>query len=257
MPTAKLLVDVRDRVAVLTLNRPEVRNALDQDLRDALVATVSELDARDDVAAMVLTGADPAFCAGLDLVQLSAQPAGTAPASAPVGRGPLPEHGTPIIGAVNGPCVTGGLELALACDFLIASPNARFADTHARVGILPGWGLSVLLPRAVGERRARQMSLTGNYVDAATALMWGLVNEMVPHDKLMARSVALAADIAAAPQRTIAAYRAMYEHVGDVARGEGWDRESAISSAWLRDGYDRDALATAREGITARGRAQL
>jgi enoyl-CoA hydratase len=256
-PIPKLLVDIRPPVALLTLNRPQVRNALDDELRAALDNSVTELDAHPDVAAIVLTGADPAFCAGLDLVQLSAQRSDAPPAAAPTGRGPLPAHTKPIVGAINGSCVTGGLELALACDFLIASPNARFADTHSRVGILPGWGLTVLLPRAIGEWRARQMSLTGNYVDAATALTWGLVNEVVAHDELVPRALALATDIAAAPQATIAAYRAMYEQVGDIARGEGWARESEISAGWMRNGFDRDALVTSRERITARGRSQL
>src|SRR5207344_295085 len=107
------------------------------------------------------TGADPAFCAGLDLKELAAggdalretgatgPPSGEAPEDASR-RGPFPDMDTPVIGAVNGVAITGGFEVALACDYLIASEHARFADTHARVGIMPGWGLTVLLPAAVG-----------------------------------------------------------------------------------------------------------
>ena len=91
----------------------------------------------------------------------------------------------PIIGAVNGVAVTGGLELVLNCDFLVASERARFADTHARVGVHPLWGLTVLLPQAIGIRRAREMSATGNYVDARLALEWGLVNWVHPDDRLI------------------------------------------------------------------------
>ncbi len=94
---------------------------------------------------------------------------------------PLPPRIKPLIGAINGAAVTGGLELALACDFLIASDQARFADTHARIGIQPFWRLSVLLPQAVGFRNARQMSATGNFIDAERALLIGLVNEIVYH----------------------------------------------------------------------------
>jgi len=141
-----------------------------------LRAMMADLDTRHDVRVIVLTGADPAFCAGLDLTELGQADSPLAmAASGPV----LPRLSKPLIGAVNGAAITGGLELALACDFLIASELARFADTHARVGIQPGWGLTVELPEAVGLRRARQMSATGNFVDARTALAWGLVNHVV------------------------------------------------------------------------------
>src|SRR5208282_2153798 len=108
--------------------------------------------------------------------------------------GLLPVHETPVIGAINGAAVTGGLELALACDFLVASERARFADTHARVGIMPGWGLTYELPEAIGVRRAREMSATGNFVGARTAMEWGLVNHLVPHSELLGFARQLAAD---------------------------------------------------------------
>src|SRR5581483_5709068 len=103
----------------------------------------------------------------------------------------------PLIGAINGPAVTGGFELALNCDFLVASERASFADTHARVGILPGWGLSVLLPRRIGWARAVEMSLTGNFMHASEALARGLVNHVVPHAELLPFATGLAATIAA------------------------------------------------------------
>jgi len=157
-------------VATITLNRPASRNALNGDVRRRLPALVAELDADDAVDVLILTGADPAFCAGFDLKELGA---GVTDLTTPEGqRGPFPDRTKPLIGAVNGVAVTGGLEVALACDFLIASDRARFADTHARVGIQPGWGL--VFAAVPGRRRApgRQMSMTGNYVDAATALAW-------------------------------------------------------------------------------------
>jgi enoyl-CoA hydratase len=134
---ADVLAEQRDGVALVTLNRPARRNALSGALLTVLCGTLAELDAEPGVRAIVLTGADPAFCAGLDLTELS-QPDSqlAAVGSAPV----LPPLATPLIGAVNGAAVTGGLELALACDFLIASERATFADTHARLGIMPGWG---------------------------------------------------------------------------------------------------------------------
>src|SRR4029453_13639672 len=110
-------------------------------------------------------------------------------------RGPYPPRTKLLIGAINGPAITGGFELALNCAFLVASERARFADTHARVGVMPGWGLTVLLVETIGVRRARELSATGNFIDAQTALTWGLVNHVVPHDELLpfARGLATAA----------------------------------------------------------------
>jgi enoyl-CoA hydratase len=176
-----VLCEIRGQVAVVILNRPARRNALSAALLASLRASLAELSADAAIRAIVLTGTDPAFCAGLDLTELG-QPGGplSSVASGPV----LPSLSKPLIGAVNGAAITGGLELALACDFLIASERSSFADTHARIGIMPGWGLTVQLPAAVGLRRARQMSATGNFVDARTALDWGLVNHVVPHAEL-------------------------------------------------------------------------
>lgn len=142
-----------DGTAVVTLNRPDVRNAIDPELLRGLRTALRELDADDAVGAIVLTGADPAFCAGLDLRRLGSADGGLLDGAVDrsVSRAPWGEPlRTPLIGAVNGAAVTGGLEIALNCDILIASERARFAGTHARVGVLPGWRLSVLLPLFVG-----------------------------------------------------------------------------------------------------------
>ena len=190
-------LNVSAGVAIVTLDRPEARNALNTELRSALYNTMSRLDADPEVSVVVLTGADPAFCAGLDLKELAGD---SASLGAGLGdesdlRRPIPKMSKPVIGAINGVAITGGFELALACDFLVASEHARFADTHTRVGILPGWGLTVLLPQAIGIRRAKELSCTGNFLDARTALDWGLVNHVVPHDELMPTVLALAADV--------------------------------------------------------------
>src|SRR5262249_35083184 len=158
---------------------PQVRNALNRDLCRAIPEAVIELEERADVAVIVLTGADPAFCAGLDLTELGS-------GDDLLSRGPhrtlIPSHRVPLIGGINGAAVTGGLELALGCDFLVGSDRATFADTHAQVGVMPDWGMTVLLPAAVGIRRAREMSATGRHVDAVTALRWGLLDHVVAHD---------------------------------------------------------------------------
>src|SRR5580698_7345222 len=198
--------DVADGVGVITLNRPEARNALSGEVTELLDAAIIELDARDDVGAMILTGADPAFCAGFDLRSLSTelrsvQQQRQRGALAHIGL--MPEHDTPVIGAINGAAVTGGLELAMCCDFLIASERARFADTHARVGVVPGGGMTIRLPQLIGIDRARRMTFTGDFIDAETALAWGLVVEVVPHDSLLARAREMAATIAAIPAEYI------------------------------------------------------
>ena len=135
-----LLVDVADRVATVTLNRPRARNALDRALRQALHRSMRDLDAEDGVDVVVLTGADPAFCAGLDLKELGAGHLDEPDDQSPVRNSPFPAMSKPVIGAVNGAAITGGFEVALRCDLLVASERAAFADTHARVGIMPGWG---------------------------------------------------------------------------------------------------------------------
>lgn len=246
-----VLCEQRDGVAVVTLNRPDRRNALSAALLTGLRKLVAELDASPEVRAIVLTGADPAFCAGLDLTELG-EP-GSALGGA--GSGPvLPSLSKVLIGAVNGAAVTGGLELALACDFLIASERARFADTHARVGIMPGWGLSYALPEAVGLRRARQMSATGNFVDARTALAWGLVNDVVPHEHLLDVTLRLAADAAsndpAAVQAIFATYRSQV--IGEAAVGI----EESARVRWHTAGIDRAEVVRRRDAVIARGRSQ-
>ncbi len=185
-----------DAVRVLTLNRPEARNALSRDLIRATYAALTEADADEAVRAVVLTGADPAFCAGVDLKE--AQRDGlkyfekfrSQSCIAAVAN-----MRTPIIGAINGATFTGELEMALGCDFLVASERAVFADTHARVGILPGGGMTARLPQIVGVAMARRLSMTGEVVDAARAERIGLVTEVVAHDLLLDRTIELASQI--------------------------------------------------------------
>jgi enoyl-CoA hydratase len=261
------LLEVADGVATVTLNRPEARNALSSELIAALARLVADADARDDVDVVILTGADPAFCAGLDLKELGNDggplkrpPNERAPRDVSASRerkGPTLPTSKPIIGAVNGVAVTGGLELALNCDFLVASERARFADTHARVGVHPLWGLTVLLPQAVGIRRAREMSATGNFVDARTALEWGLVNHVVPHDQLLPTARRLAADIVSSDQRAVRAILATYEETSRVPGAEAWDVEARAAAVFQRGGVDPDDIERRRQGIVDRGRSQV
>ncbi|MCB0976693.1 MAG: enoyl-CoA hydratase [Acidimicrobiales bacterium] len=260
--TDVLLYEVSDRIATVTLNRPEARNALSGELVRAIRSAVGDAQTNDDVDVIILTGADPAFCAGLDLKELgggNTALASTAPkADAPVAaRGPLPPGPKPVIGAVNGAAITGGFELALACDFLVASERARFADTHARVGIHPWWGLTVLLPQAIGLRRAREMSATGNFCDARTALDWGLVNHVVPHEDLLPFTRGLASDIVSNDQRAVRRIRETYFEGSLVDAGHAWLVESDAAAEWQGRGLDPDEIERRRRDVTDRGRGQL
>lgn len=241
------------------MHRPEARNAINPAMRRALRSSVEQFEADDDIAVMVLTGADPAFSAGLDLKLLGDQPSSLL-GSADTQRhstSPFPHRTKPLIGAVNGAAVTGGFELALNCDFLIASERAAFADTHARVGVMPGWGLTPLLTDAVGRTRARQISLTGNFVSAAQALDWGLVNEVVPHDKLMDRVLALAADIASNDFVGVRRMLATYAAQEADALAEAWALESAGAQAFSEQVTPGADVANRRATIMERGRNQL
>jgi enoyl-CoA hydratase len=241
-----LLVDVADRVATVTLNRPEKRNALSTALRADLHAALLALDADEGVDVVILTGADPAFSAGVDLKEI-----GTG-AGGPVGP-PVPDVGVPIIGAVNGVAVTGGLEVALRCDVLVASERARFADTHARVGLLPTWGLTTLLPAAVGPKKAREMSITGNYVDAAEAMRIGLVQHVVPHDELLSFARQLAADVASNDRGAVRRLLDVYDDVVGLPRAEAFEREQTAGIEWIRSSAP---TAERTAAVMARGREQ-
>jgi enoyl-CoA hydratase len=232
-----LLVEVSDRIAVVTLNRPHARNALSSALHDQLRRAVIALDTDDSVDVVILTGADPAFCAGLDLKELEsgtplAALAGDPDAGEPLG--PWPVTDKPVIAAVNGPAVTGGLELALNCDFIIASERASFADTHSKVGIHPGWGLTVLLPQAIGLRRAKQLSATGNYIDATTAEAWGLANQVVAHDQLIKHCRGLGADIASNDQTCVRGLRRTYDDAAQITVAAGRQLEAETFAGWQR-----------------------
>jgi enoyl-CoA hydratase len=254
---ALLLVERDGGVAVVTLNRPDARNALNVELLRALPAAMRALDADDDVDVIILTGADPAFCAGLDLKELGSSGANLSGGGEGVAATPWPDELTkPVIGAVNGAAVTGGLEVALHCDFLIASERARFGDTHARVGVVPGWGLSVLLPQAVGVRRAKEISLTGRFLTAEAAQACGLVNHVVPHDELLPAARALAADMLGADREAARALLAEYKQTSSTTVTEGLEIEGRLFREWSRRAFDPAAVEQRRQAVVERGRAQ-
>ncbi len=203
-----------DGVALLTLNRPQAMNALSRELLDELARAIDALAADPGVRVLILTGAGRAFCAGLDLKELGSGRTDIGKTTVtsrgdPVGA--LARCRKPVIGAINGAAVTGGFELALACDVLLASTDARFADTHARVGLASGWGLSQKLSRAVGIYRAREISLGGRWVSAEQAAAWGFVNRVVAPGELLSAARALAADMLLAQPGMLERYKSIID----------------------------------------------
>jgi enoyl-CoA hydratase len=255
MPDEVLLVERDGPVAVLTLNRPDAMNALSRALRVALSTAFRGLGEDPEVRVAIVTGAGRAFCAGFDLKELSeAETDAAATAS-----NDLPEamraFGGPIIAAINGHAITGGFELALACDVLIASTAARFADTHARVGILPGWGLSQKLPRLIGASRAKEISFTGNFIEAEQAREWGLVNRVVAPDALLDHCRALAEAMASCVPGVLEGYKQL------IDRGLGMTLDAALqmeSAAAIESARQASAatIAGRRAGVQQRGRSE-
>ena len=248
-----LLVDDSDGITEITLNRPEKRNALNQELQQAIVTALQRFDADDRARIAILTGADPAFCAGMDLSDLAWSDRERNERAENFAAA-LRRLGKPVIAAVNGAAVTGGFELALGCDFIIASERAFFGDTHLRVGVFPGGGMSVHLAEAIGVRRARQLSFTGEMIDASNAERLGIVNEVVPHDSLMPRVREVAATIAALDQSLLADIRASYRRGLNLGLDAALEAESQYS--WQRH-VGAAAIAANRDDVITRGRGQL
>lgn len=258
-----VLVDIEDHIATVTLNRPEARNALNRAVTHGLWDAVAAAGDDAGVAAVIITGADPAFCAGLDLKEVAGETPPSAPPR-PTGQGPerdanglyrfLPLIDKPVIGAINGVAVTGGFEIALQCTFLIASEKARFADTHARIGVMPGGGITVLMAQSIGLRRAIELSLTGNFLTAAEALDLGLVNHVVPHEQLLAFTRRLATDIVNNDQDGVRRLLLHYRQMANAA---------TLDEAHLIEGYMAETwqpgmsqVGARRAEVTARGRLQ-
>ena len=257
---ALILSEIFGSVAVVTLNRPHAMNALSRALRTQLACTIQVFDADPEVRAIVLTGAgERAFSAGLDLKEMGTdlEALGSAGNKRSVDD-PLRAIEAcrcPVIAAINGVAVTGGFELALGCDVLLASPNARFADTHVRVGVLPGWGLSQKLARIIGPSRAKELSFTGRFIDAAQADGWGLVSRVVPQPDLMEEAIALAAEMAQADPIFLGNLKQLIDDGLDGTFADGRALERERSKAW-NEALTPEALEARRESVMNRGRSE-
>jgi 2-(1,2-epoxy-1,2-dihydrophenyl)acetyl-CoA isomerase len=223
----ELAVEREGAVTVLRLDRPKRRNALTVDLVAALADAVAAAP-REGARVVVLTGSDPVFCAGGDLTDLSAVADRGAIAVSETIYGQfhrlvrtIGEVGVPVVAAVNGPALGAGLDLAAVCDLRVASEEAVFASSWIGVGLVPGMGGALWLTRLLGGARAAELVLTGRRIDAATAERWNLVHEVVPADRLRARALELAGELAALPPVASARSKAALRRaLTDGAEGE-------------------------------------
>jgi len=250
-----VLTETTEGITTVTLNRPEHLNALSVELRQKLGEVFIKLRNDTETQVIILTGNGRAFTAGLDLKELGQQGMNT-PSSGNETvdlQKAIREVGKPVIAAINGFAITGGFELALACDILIASTEAKFADTHVRMGVVPGWGLSQRLSRLIGASRAKQLSFTGNYLSAETAERWGLVNEVLEPDELLLYCQKLAKEITSVDQDTLKEVHRLIDYGWENSLSEGIDEERHASRSKNRD-LEADTLEQNRLNVQSRGR---
>lgn len=235
--------------AQLTLSQVHNRNALTIALRQQLHGIVQSLEANPQVHVLILAADGPVFTAGLDLSEWEAtsEPAAAAFVHDPVAA--LRQYTGPIIAAVQGAAITGGLELVLACDWIVASTEARFADTHARVGLLPGWGGSVRLVERVGLARAKEMALTGRFISAHEAHAWGLVSHLVAPHEVLSCAQSMAQDILKSDPAHVRRYKQLLEVVDGMSKLEAYSHEFREAMAINRLTSRQDILARLKKLI--------
>ena len=252
-----VLLEKHPGFAIVTLNRPEAMNALSRELRRDFVQVFKTCAEDPDIRVVILTGAGKAFCAGFDLKELGSGDTVTAAEEADnvIARA-MKAYDGPIIGAINGHCITGGFEMALACDMLIASENARFADTHARVGMLPGWGVSQKLPRLIGLSRAREMAFTGAPVFARQAYEWGLVNHVLAPEELLPKAIRMAQDICACVPQVLQHYRAMITDGYSMPLNDALEWEEARAIWWAKQASG-NMIEARRNSVLEKGRSEI
>jgi enoyl-CoA hydratase len=235
-----------DGLCTLTLNRPEKLNALDTKMFEELDAHLSALERETDrIGCVVVRGAGPGFCAGADLKAMGTAPVPPAFKPGVVAKlGRLPQ---PVIAAVHGICYTGGLELALACDFILADANARFADTHGKWGLVGAWGLSQRLPRRVGASGAKRMMMTGCVIDAAEARALGLVDLLACEGGLDALVGRFVADVLANSWHTNFAVKRLMHETDGMSLAEGLAHEIHHYPGYAPDYQERIARFSKKE----------
>ncbi|MCX2981105.1 enoyl-CoA hydratase [Halieaceae bacterium IMCC14734] len=254
-----LLLEKNGAVATVTLNRPDQMNALSPELLSELCNVFKDLQTDRSILAAVLTGNGRAFCAGLDLKAMATHPGGldafAIHGENDVARA-MADFDRPIIVGVNGVAATGGFELALMGDILICGDSARFADTHCRVGLAPGWGLSQKLSRMIGPSRAKEAHFTGNFISAQQAADWGMVSRVVADEQLGAECQKVAEDIASCVPATVKVYKKLVDDGFDSTLGAGMEMEKLVM-AHANKGVSGDTIGQRRKGVQERGKSQV
>ena len=225
MPDAEnaVLTETRGRVLLITLNRPEAMNAINTDLAQGVLAAVRQLDGDDGLTAGVMTGAGRGFCAGMDLKAF-------AQSGPPKGMGEFFEHGArkPLIAAIEGFALAGGLEMALSCDLLVAADNVRFGIPEAGVGLFAGGGALLRLPSRVGYMKAMEMALTADPISAQEALALGLVARLTEPGQALEGALALAERIARNAPLSVAASKDIIKNTHGLTDVEGWKYQAPL-----------------------------
>jgi len=230
--------EVSDGVAVITINRPEARNAVNGDVARGMAAAVEEFDARKDISVLVITGAGGTFSAGMDLKGFLT---GDAPVVAGRGFAGITERppAKPVIAAVEGYALAGGFELALACDLVVASEAAKFGLPEVRRGLVAGAGGLLRLPRRIPYHVAMEIALTGEHFPAARLAEVGLVNKLVPAGQALSAATELAGRIALGAPLALAASKRVIVESADWPAAEAFARQSEIISPIFRS---KDAM---------------
>ena len=226
-----VLSHANEGYSTITFNRPEKLNTLSILMRQELAHAVGELERNPDVRVLILTGAGRAFTAGLDLTEWDANGRKAAAAYECDAVAAIEQFSGPVIGAINGLALTGGLEISLACDVLIASSEARFADTHVKVGLLPGWGGSARLLQRLGASRAKELAFTGRVFTADEAMAWGLVNMVCAPEDLLTLASKLACEMLQSAPGALESYKKLLNQELGVPLDEALKMERAASRA--------------------------
>jgi enoyl-CoA hydratase len=241
--TQTILVDVADGIAVLTLNRPEVRNAVNAELAHALAAAVDDIEERNDIRVIVLTGAGGTFCSGMDLKGFLAGERASIPGRGFAGFTTRPPR-TPTIAAVEGAAVAGGCELVLACDMVVAAESARFGVPEVKRGLVAVGGALLRLPERVPYQLAMELILTGDFIDARRAHAGGLVNYLAPDGGALGTAMELAKRVAANGPLALKASKEILMMAPSWSPDRAYDAQMEIAQA----AFDSD---DAKEGARA------
>jgi enoyl-CoA hydratase len=248
MSFQSIIFEKREGIATITLNRPDALNAWSQQLAQEFLEALDDAAKDDNVQAVVITGAgDKAFSAGADIKAMKGMTALKARVLSHMGYNvcnAIESLDKPVIAAINGYALGGGMEVSMACDFRIASDKAKMGQTEINIGLIPGWGGTQRLTRLVGKARAKELVYTGRIIDANTALQWGIVNKVAPHQELQNTARAFALELASKAPVAMKVAKSLIEKGADV------DLQSAL--ALEREGFGVVASSEdLQEGVAA------